>query len=173
MGEVAFVVEGSQLMDEREVEIGDRIRFLTDAASTQDAQSGKWNTRTVDSVTYGSIHVRGTEYHNNNQINSFVVSEPWEANSNWVLAFNDGAGTTEAKSCSGRGIVMIRVANANVSRVMQVSIARSKTPLRCNSKAPKYPRNKVSMRNTWLTFGKILLVFDCRSLDGRYDTYGI
>jgi hypothetical protein len=102
--EVAFVVEGSQLMDEREVEIGDRIRFLTGAASTQDAQSGKWNTRTVDSVTYGSIQIRGTEYHNNNQINSFVVSEPWEANSNWVLAFNDGAGTTEAKSCSGRGI---------------------------------------------------------------------
>merc|ERR1711871_315696 len=102
--EVAFSVEGSQLMDEREVEIGDRIRFLTDAASTQADQSGKWNTRTVDSVTYGSIFIAGDTWHNNNQINSFVVSEPWEANSNWVLAFNDGAGTTEAKSCSGRGI---------------------------------------------------------------------
>merc|ERR1712224_210261 len=171
--EVAFVVEGSQLMDEREVEIGDRIRFLTGAASTQDAQSGKWNTRTVDSVTYGSIQIDSTNYHNNNQINSFVVSEPWEANSNWVLAFNDGAGTTEAKSCSGRGICDDSSGECQCFKGYAVSIARSKTPLRCNSKAPKYPRNKVSMRNTWLTFGKILLVFDCRSLDGRYDTYGI
>merc|ERR1712100_678382 len=50
--------------------------------------------------------------------------------------------------------VMIRVANANVSRVMQVSIARSKTPLRCNSKAPKYPRNKVSMKTRGLHLEK-------------------
>lgn len=106
--ELVFSVAGSQLMDEREVEIGDRIRFLAGAASTQTLQSGKWNTRTVDSVTYGGFHIVKADgslsFHDNNQVNSFVVSEPWEANSNWVLAFNDGAGTTEAKSCSGRGI---------------------------------------------------------------------
>merc|ERR1719473_2653283 len=151
-------------MDEREVEIGDRIRVLTDL--------GSWETRTVDSVTYSSY-----------QISGFVVSEPYEEGSvsktvskaastiaattfkytlnnhgvtscvagdfcrvtggtlsssdgvykvasvetNTItfdsafglpaqqasqsitltkahLAYNDGAGTTEAKSCSGRGL---------------------------------------------------------------------
>jgi hypothetical protein len=152
-------------MDEREVEIGDRIRILTTL--------GSWETRTVDSVTYSSYQVSG-----------FVVSEPYEEgsvskteskasstiadttskftlNSHGVtscaagdfcritgatlsssdgvykvasvetntitfdsafglptsntvaqtisltkahLAYNDGAGTTEAKSCSGRGL---------------------------------------------------------------------
>ena len=152
-------------MDEREVEIGDRIRILT--------ALGSWETRTVDSVTYSSYQVSG-----------FVVSEPYEEGSvskteaasgstiaattfkysknghgvtscvagdfcrvtgatlsssdgvykvasvetNTItfdsafglppaqqatqsitltkahLAYNDGAGTTEAKSCSGRGL---------------------------------------------------------------------
>merc|ERR1711871_1015517 len=143
-------------MDEREIEIGDRIRVLTDL--------GSWETRTVDSVTYSSYQVSG-----------FVVSEPYEdgsvsmtqsvtasINAAGVLsgahagtkckvgdfcrlsgaagysygvhkvlttttfdstyglpaervseaitltrahfAYNDGAGTTEAKSCSGRGL---------------------------------------------------------------------
>lgn len=108
--EIVFSVSGAQLMDEREIEIGDRIRFLTGTASTQALQSGKWNTRTVDSVTYGGVHVQTgsgalSTFQNNNQVSSFVVSEPWEPNANnWVLAFNDGAGTTEAISCSGRGI---------------------------------------------------------------------
>jgi hypothetical protein len=149
-----------QLMDEREVEIGDRIRVLTSA--------GSWQTRTVDSVTYSSWQVTG-----------FVVSEPFESesvsigvsesaitfasnkftkgsaitnpglavgdfvqvnsgtdandgvfqiktiNANDIefesgpaddatpaaatlykahLAYNDGAGTTEASECSGRGL---------------------------------------------------------------------
>merc|ERR1712146_3344 len=49
-------------MDEREIEIGDRIRVLTDL--------GSWETRTVDSVTYSSYQVSG-----------FVVSEPYEEGS--------------------------------------------------------------------------------------------
>jgi hypothetical protein len=49
-------------MDEREVEIGDRIRVLT--------ALGSWETRTVDSVTYSSY-----------QISGFVVSEPYEEGS--------------------------------------------------------------------------------------------
>merc|ERR1719387_3519728 len=150
----------AKLMDEREVEIGDRIRVLTSA--------GSWQTRTVDSVTYDSYQVTG-----------FVVSEPFESESVSVgaaigaaqiasnvlnkgtndvgttlavgdfiqidaatagndgihtvktltataltvdqtvadigsneaisvykahLAYNDGAGTTEASECSGRGL---------------------------------------------------------------------
>merc|ERR1711912_26940 len=108
--------------DEREVEIGDRIRVLTSA--------GSWQTRTVDSVTYDNYQVTG-----------FVVSEPYESETVSVgaaltgvtaatdgkytkashgtaitgageavkvykahLAYNDGAGTTEASECSGRGL---------------------------------------------------------------------
>merc|ERR1712022_88372 len=150
----------AELMDEREVEIGDRIRILTSL--------GSWETRTVDSVTYTTGF----------QVSGFVVSEPYEntvsttantasvtinnanaigatntvcGNSDFCkvtgatvtssdgvykvnsvagstttfysayglpgqqaaqvytltkahLAYNDGAGTTEAKSCSGRGL---------------------------------------------------------------------
>merc|ERR1712139_152852 len=128
----------AELMDEREVEIGDRIRILTSL--------GSWETRTVDSVTYTSGY----------QVNGFVVSEPYENTATCAvgdfckitgttytgsdgayqiaatgsglttfsatfgkpgqqasqeitftkthLAYNDGAGTTEAKSCSGRGL---------------------------------------------------------------------
>merc|ERR1711871_704156 len=150
----------AKLMDEREVEIGDRIRVLTSA--------GSWQTRTVDSVTYDNYQVTG-----------FVVSEPYESETVSVgaelasvevatdgkyskashgiaiaandfvqidaattanngvfevtaktandftlegthtavgnpgetvkvykahLAYNDGAGTTEASECSGRGL---------------------------------------------------------------------
>jgi co-chaperonin GroES (HSP10) len=73
------------VMDEREVEIGDRIRVVTAA--------GKWQTRTVDSVTYDS-----------GEVNGFVVSEPYEAAATDLELYNDGAGTTEAKTCSGRGL---------------------------------------------------------------------
>merc|ERR1712054_503852 len=53
----------ARLMDEREVEIGDRIRVLTTA--------GSWQTRTVDSVTYDTSY----------QVTGFVVSEPYEEES--------------------------------------------------------------------------------------------
>lgn len=48
------------IADEKEVEIGDRISLRTG--------NGKWETRTVDSVTYGS----------NGLISGFTVSEPYE-----------------------------------------------------------------------------------------------
>merc|ERR1711871_1595563 len=51
----------ARLMDEREVEIGDRIRVLTTA--------GSWQTRTVDSVSYDGSY----------QVTGFVVSEPFES----------------------------------------------------------------------------------------------
>jgi hypothetical protein len=50
------------VMDEREVEIGDRISLRTGA--------GKWETRTVDSVTYSTTDAK--------LITGFVVSEPFE-----------------------------------------------------------------------------------------------
>merc|ERR1712146_796577 len=85
--EVILATNDARLMDEREVEIGDRIRVIT--------SSGNWNTRTVDSVTYASGEVSG-----------FVVSEPYEkpSSASNLEVYNDGAGTTEAKVCSGRGL---------------------------------------------------------------------
>merc|ERR1711907_708794 len=85
--QVTPTTTNSYLMDEREVEIGDRIRVIT--------TTGNWNTRTVDSVTYESGEVSG-----------FVVSEPYEKPSSAtdLEVYNDGAGTTEAKVCSGRGL---------------------------------------------------------------------
>ena len=50
------------IMDEREVEIGDRISIRTG--------SGKWETRTVDSVTYDAT--------DNSLVSGFVVSEPFD-----------------------------------------------------------------------------------------------
>merc|ERR1711981_426373 len=63
----------AELMDEREVEIGDRIRMLTSL--------GSWETRTVDSVTYTSGY----------QVNGFVVSEPYE---NTISTTQDVASST-------------------------------------------------------------------------------
>merc|ERR1711968_67078 len=59
--------EVARLMDEREVEIGDRIRVLTSA--------GSWQTRTVDSVTYDETEYDKDKY----QVTGFVVSEPYES----------------------------------------------------------------------------------------------
>merc|ERR1711988_1940807 len=64
--------EVAELMDEREVEIGDRIRILTSL--------GSWETRTVDSVTYTTGF----------QVSGFVVSEPYE---NTVSTTADTANT--------------------------------------------------------------------------------
>merc|ERR1711988_1069866 len=65
--------EVAELMDEREVEIGDRIRMLTSL--------GSWETRTVDSVTYTTGY----------QVSGFVVSEPYE---NTVSTTADTASVT-------------------------------------------------------------------------------
>merc|ERR1712023_518548 len=59
----------ARLMDEREVEIGDRIRVLTSA--------GSWQTRTVDSVTYDETEYDKDKY----QVTGFVVSEPYDSGS--------------------------------------------------------------------------------------------
>merc|ERR1712023_282949 len=158
---------GPSLMDSREVDIGDRLRLISDTSTP------KYETRTVDAVYEGvgplSILARnidttttGTFYHEINtgkqlQIGDtviisgtdsagyddtgatvtavttssftvtfssaktaaateasevgfaaiptkFGVSEPFSAGHSDVIAYNDGAGTTEAKVCSGRGL---------------------------------------------------------------------
>merc|ERR1711998_271974 len=151
----------AELMDEREVEIGDRIRMLTSL--------GSWETRTVDSVTYTTgYHVPGFDesepYENTVSTTANTANTVTITNENKIgatntvclnsdfckvtgasvtssdgvykvdsvagttttfypayglpgqnvqqvytltkahLAYNDGAGTTEAKSCSGRGL---------------------------------------------------------------------
>merc|ERR1711907_799313 len=69
----------ARLMDEREVEIGDRIRVLTTA--------GSWQTRTVDSVTYDASY----------QVTGFVVSEPYESES-VSMGYSDlGQGASDTK----------------------------------------------------------------------------
>merc|ERR1711871_1647425 len=85
--EVILSTSNARLIDEREIEIGDRIRVIT--------STGNWNTRTVDSVTYNK---------NDGEVEGFVVSEPFEAAATNLEMYNDGAGTTEAKVCSGRGL---------------------------------------------------------------------
>merc|ERR1711968_425947 len=85
--EVILSTSNARLIDERGIEIGDRIRVIT--------STGNWNTRTVDSVTYNK---------NDGEVEGFVVSEPFEAAATNLEMYNDGAGTTEAKVCSGRGL---------------------------------------------------------------------
>ena len=78
------------VMDPREIDIGDRIRLYTDnqAAST----APKWETRTVDSVTYVS-----------GQTGSFSVAQKFSGTVTGPI-YNDGTGTTEVSTCSGRGL---------------------------------------------------------------------
>ena len=54
-----------RIMDEREIEIGDRIRIIT--------SPGNWETRTIDSITYAP----STAYMPH-EVTGFVVSEPYE-----------------------------------------------------------------------------------------------
>merc|ERR1711916_110246 len=75
----------AKLMDEREVEIGDRIRVLTSA--------GSWQTRTVDSVTYDNYQVTG-----------FVVSEPYESETVSVGVSETGITFASAKFTKGSAI---------------------------------------------------------------------
>eukprot|EP00943_MAST-04B_sp_MAST-4B-sp1_P009505 g9505.t1 len=58
-------VSPPRIMDEREVEIGDRIRLIT--------TTGNWETRTVDSITYA-----GADGFMPYQISGFTVSEPYD-----------------------------------------------------------------------------------------------
>jgi len=79
------------VMDPREIDIGDRIRLYTDnqAAST----APKWETRTVDSVTYSS-----------GQTGSFSVAQKFSEVLTPRPIYNDGTGTTEVSTCSSRGL---------------------------------------------------------------------
>jgi len=84
-------LEGGVLMDRREVRLGDRVRRITTEGTTSAAEV--WETRTVDSLTFSSGDVTG-----------FVVTEAFTGDSTNRAVFNDGAGTTEAVSCSRRGL---------------------------------------------------------------------
>merc|ERR550537_2056137 len=92
----------AELMDEREVEIGDRIRILTSL--------GSWETRTVDSVTYTSGF----------QVSGFVVSEPYEntvsttgATANTQVIASDGKFTSGAMPTQSVNSATVSACNVN------------------------------------------------------------
>jgi len=87
----------SYLMDPREVDIGDRIRIIKTVGDADNAEV--WATRTIDSVTYSTEPSTSRT----GQVASFVTEYAYTALTN-KAAYNDGSGTMEAKSCSGRGL---------------------------------------------------------------------
>merc|ERR1711968_413653 len=94
------------LMDSREVEIGDRIRFTKPNTGT-DSAAEVWETRTVDSVTY-SVELDvfdSTKYTLfDGMVHQFTVTEAFSAAHGASAVYNDGSGTMESKVCSGRGL---------------------------------------------------------------------
>jgi len=95
------------LMDSREVEIGDRIRFTKPATGT-DSAAEVWETRTVDSVTYdvkldtGDGSNKYTLF--DGMVHQFTVTEAFSGAHSAQAVYNDGSGTMESKVCSGRGL---------------------------------------------------------------------
>merc|ERR1712178_229223 len=87
--------EVAELMDEREVEIGDRIRILTSL--------GSWETRTVDSVTYTTGF----------QVSGFVVSEPYEN----TVSTTAGVTQTIAATSGEIGAAMPQTSGVNACEV--------------------------------------------------------
>lgn len=86
-------LEGSGvLMDRREVRLGDRVRRIKVEGTASAAET--WETRTVDSLTFDT----------NGDVTGFVVTEAFNEDTSDMALFNDGAGTTEAVSCSRRGL---------------------------------------------------------------------
>jgi len=102
------------MFDVREVEIGDRIRIYT---STYGSAAPVWETRTVDSI----ILADGTKQRDGKTTNAltnedggekglpvvkgFTVSEEFTSSSDFTgRIFVDNSGTTEAASCSNRGL---------------------------------------------------------------------
>merc|ERR1711990_674686 len=77
----ALGLSNAALMDSREVEIGDRIRFTQAAGASGTPEV--WETRTVDSVTY---------------------SVALDTTGSTTYTLFDGSGTMESKVCSGRGL---------------------------------------------------------------------
>jgi hypothetical protein len=89
----------AKLMDPREVDIGDRIRVMIageGAPSGTTATAPKWETRTIDSVTYGA----------DGETSSFSVSTAYSAGHTGAgrSFYNDGSGTMEVSTCSNRGL---------------------------------------------------------------------
>jgi hypothetical protein len=106
---VTQTTANANMMDPREVDIGDRIRIMTEGERTPsgaawDVNDGhrdpvaapKWETRTIDSVTYGT----------DGQTRSFSVSTGFSAAHATVgrAIYNDGSGTMEVSTCSNRGL---------------------------------------------------------------------
>jgi hypothetical protein len=95
----AGTANAAKMMDPREVDIGDRIRIMTDGEgkpSGSTALAPKWETRTIDSVTYGT----------DGQTGSFTVSTAYSAGHTGTgrSIYNDGSGTMEVSTCSNRGL---------------------------------------------------------------------
>jgi len=93
------------LMDSREVEIGDRIRFTKTVGSASDTEV--WETRTVDSVTYSvALDTTGSNTYTlfDGMVHQFTVTEAFSAAHGKSAVYNDGSGTMESQVCSGRGL---------------------------------------------------------------------
>jgi len=93
------------LMDSREVDIGDRIRFTKTAGASGDSEV--WETRTVDSVTYSvALETTGSSTYTlfDGMVHQFTVTEAFSAAHSKSAVYNDGSGTMESKVCSGRGL---------------------------------------------------------------------
>ena len=80
------------MMDPREVDIGDRIRIMQAGGGSTTAPI--WETRTIDSVTYGA----------DGQTASFSVSTEFKSALAGKAIYNDGSGTMEVSTCSNRGL---------------------------------------------------------------------
>jgi hypothetical protein len=84
----------AKLMDPREVDIGDRIRIVIAGGPGATSTAPKWETRTIDSVTYGT----------DGQTQRFSVSTAYSATHSDKAIYNDGSGTMEVSTCSNRGL---------------------------------------------------------------------
>jgi len=82
------------MMDPREVDIGDRIRIVTLGGPGATGTAPEWETRTIDSVTYGT----------DGQTRSFSVSTAYSTTHATKAIYNDGSGTMEVSTCSNRGL---------------------------------------------------------------------
>merc|ERR1711871_1861899 len=101
----ATASHNAALMDSREVEIGDRIRFTKTAGG--DSTPEVWETRTVDSVTYSvALDTTGSTKYTffDGMVHQFTVTEAFSAAHTASAVYNDGSGTMESKVCSGRGL---------------------------------------------------------------------
>jgi len=115
---VTFPGDGSligNVFDVREVEIGDRIRIYSSSYGT-DSSTPEWQTRTVDSIILASASTRRDGTNSNaleNEdggekglpvVKGFTVSEKFYNTFTGKRIFVDNSGTTEATSCSNRGL---------------------------------------------------------------------